>query len=219
MNLRKWFRCTLKMREACCVISDRLGWRHSFIEGRPLDAEGKPIPWYTYPAIEFIRSLILDDCRVFEYGSGNSSAFWASRVSEVTAVENDPQWANEVRSMNIANLTVITSEDKSTYTQAPLSTAKKFDIVIIDGRYRKDCAEVATNVISNEGMIIFDNADWYPDACEFIRSRGWFQVDFSGLGPINPYAWTTSIFIKADIKIKHVSKFSPIGGNPAGLST
>lgn len=216
MNLRKWLRYTLIMRETWGVISDKLGWKRSFLEGRPLDARGEPIPWYTYPAIEFIRSLNLDECRVFEYGSGNSSAFWASRAKEVIAVENDPQWANEVRSMNIANLTIITLEDKYEYIQTPLSTNKIFDIVIIDGRYRKDCAEVAANITSNEGMIIFDNADWYPEACELIRSRGWFQVDFSGLGPINPYAWTTSIFIKFNTKIKHVSKFSPAGGNPAG---
>lgn len=216
MNFRKWVRYILKMREAWGIISDALGWKRSFNEGRPLDGDGLPIPWYTYPAIEFIRALQLSECRIFEYGSGNSSAFWASRAKQVVAVENDSVWADEVRAMNIKNLTVITSESQADYVKAPLAIMESFDVVIIDGRYRKDCADVAAGIVGDDGMIIFDNADWYPEACELIRSKGWFQIDFSGLGPINPYAWTTSIFVKSSIKIKHSPKFSPIGGNPAG---
>jgi hypothetical protein len=218
MKLRQWVRYQRKMIETRKIISEKLGWKRSFIEGRPLDSEGKPIPWYTYPAIEFISALQLSECQVFEYGSGNSSAFWAARVKQVTSVENDPVWANEVRGKKIPNLTVITSESRLDYVEAPLKTGTCFDIVIIDGRHRKDCAKIALDIVDECGMIIFDNADWYPGACELIRSKGWFQIDFSGLGPINSYTWTTCIFIKSNSKINHASKFNPIGGNPEGAA-
>ncbi len=212
MNLRKWVRYTLKAIEAWQLTADTYGWKRSLSEGRPLDGEGRPIPWYTYPAIEFIRTLQLDDSRVFEYGSGNSSFFWAQRVKQVIAVENNPVWAGEVRLKMVKNLTLITAEEKDAYVQAPLSVGGMFDIVVIDGRYRRECAVVATEAVGDHGMIIFDNADWYPDACSFIRSRGWFQIDFSGMGPINPYAWTTAVFIKSRLSFERSSSYALIGG-------
>lgn len=35
-----------------------------------IDREGNPIPWYTYPAIEFLNSLDFSNKSVFEYGGG-----------------------------------------------------------------------------------------------------------------------------------------------------
>lgn len=216
MSLRNWVRYVLKAHETWKVIAELLGWSRSFIEGRPLDRQGNPIPWYTYPAIEFLRNLQLDSCRVFEYGAGNSSLFWAQRVKQVVAVENDPSWADEVRARNVSNLMVITAVDKEDYVKTPVAVGGVFDILIVDGRYRTDCAAIAVDLVTDQGMIIFDNADWYPDACKLIRSKGWFQIDFSGLGPINPYAWTTSVFVKSNVKILHVPLFNPTGGNPEG---
>lgn len=213
MKLRKWARYALKAREAWKIIADLFGWKRSFNEGRPLDGEGRPIPWYTYPAIEFIRTLRLDGCRVFEYGSGNSSFFWAQRVMQVIAVESNPVWADEVRSKKVENLTLITLEKKDDYVKAPLSAGGQFDIVVVDGRYRRECAVVAADIVNDQGMIIFDNADWYPDACSLIRSRGWLQIDFSGLGPIAPFPWTTSVFIKSRMSFERNSSYALIGAS------
>jgi hypothetical protein len=218
MNFRTKIRYLLKAREAWKIIADLLGWKQSFQKGRPIDGNGKAIPWYTYPAIEFIRGLRLNECRVFEYGSGNSSVFWAQRVNQIFAVENDPTWADEVRSQNIKNLHVITSTDRDDYVKTPFSLGGNFDIVIIDGRYRKDCVYTAIDVVGDDGMIIFDNADWYPEACKLIRLKGWYQIDFSGLGPINPYAWTTAVFIKSSNKFGRDSSFKPSGVNLDGIT-
>lgn len=216
MGVRAWVRYLRKSRETWSVVSEVMGWGKSFKNFRPLDRNGDPIPWYTYPAIEFVRGLKLDDCKVFEYGSGNSSIFWAGRVGEIIAVENDPAWADEVRARGVKNLRVITSKVREEYINLPLAFGGGFDIVIIDGRYRKECAEIAVGVVNNNGMIIFDNADWYPEACGIIRSNGWFQICFSGLGPINSYAWTTAVFIKSSNKFPLNQDFRPLGGNPDG---
>lgn len=41
-----------------------------------VDKDGNPIPWYTYPAIEFLNSLDFSSKNVFEYGTGNSTLWW-----------------------------------------------------------------------------------------------------------------------------------------------
>lgn len=218
MSIRKWVRQLKKAHETWSIVSDQLGWKNSFLQGRPVDGSGQPIPWYTYPAIEFLRSLDLASSRVFEYGCGNSSIFWASRAKEVFAVENDVQWANTVRALAVPHLTILEATDKRPYVDAPLAVGGEFDIVIVDGRHRRACAAVACRIVSERGMIIFDNADWYPDACADIRALGWFQIDFSGLGPINPYAWTTAAFVKSPVQFPHNGAISPTGGNAAGAA-
>lgn len=210
------YRYVRKAQEAWAVIGTELGWKRSFLSGRPVDGSGEPIPWYTYPAIEFLKSLDLSNSRVFEYGCGNSSIFWAQRASAVFAVENDAEWAHIVRNLNVPRLTIVDAVDREVYISAAETVGGNFDVVIVDGRFRRACVQVASKVVQQAGMIIFDNADWYPDACADLRGQGWFQIDFSGLGPINPYAWTTAVFLKTPAAFQRLPDVSPVGGNPQG---
>ena len=34
------------------------GWINSVLKGRPLDGHNNPIPWFTYPAIDFLESIL-----------------------------------------------------------------------------------------------------------------------------------------------------------------
>jgi hypothetical protein len=55
-------------------------------------------PWYTPKAIRFLQKKITKINRVFEYGCGNSSLWFAERVEEYTAVEHDQTWFTNVTS-------------------------------------------------------------------------------------------------------------------------
>jgi hypothetical protein len=68
------------------------GWFTSLRLGRSVDAAGNPLPWITYPAIEMLKRIDTRDARVFEYGAGNSSIWWAARAREVVSVEYDADW-------------------------------------------------------------------------------------------------------------------------------
>ncbi len=56
------------------------------------DSAGAPIPWYTYPAIEYLMHLDLSDMSVFEFGSGKSTIWWAGNALKVHSVEDDSTW-------------------------------------------------------------------------------------------------------------------------------
>jgi hypothetical protein len=49
-------------------------------------------PFYTPKAIKRIESLINKDSRVFEWGSGVSTIWWAEHVNELISVEHDKEW-------------------------------------------------------------------------------------------------------------------------------
>jgi hypothetical protein len=49
-------------------------------------------PWLTFAATRFLESQLHREHRVFEWGGGGSTLFFASRVREVVTVENDGDW-------------------------------------------------------------------------------------------------------------------------------
>src|SRR5271170_976341 len=75
-----------------------LGWLKSIELGQCCNDDG-PIPWLTYPATRFLESIVKPNWRVFEFGCGSSSLWWASRVREVLSVEHDDEWATKIRAL------------------------------------------------------------------------------------------------------------------------
>jgi hypothetical protein len=55
-------------------------------------------PFYTPRAIHRLQSLISKQSRVFEWGSGASTLWYAARVGELVSVEHDPAWYERGRS-------------------------------------------------------------------------------------------------------------------------
>jgi hypothetical protein len=53
-------------------------------------------PWYTPKANQFLEKKIKNINRIFEFGSGNSSIWFAERTKEYIAVENDSSWYTQV---------------------------------------------------------------------------------------------------------------------------
>ena len=88
------------------------------------------------------------------------------------------------------------SSDK--YSNEILTTDKKFDIIVIDGRERIKCTKNAVNAIKEEGIIIFDNSDVpsYKIALDFLKDNGFKELEFRGMGPCSSIIWSTSIFYR-----------------------
>ena len=71
-----------------------------------------------------------------------------------------------------------------------------FDIVVVDGMARTPSTWAAIRHFTGRGFIVFDNADrdTYAPAYCMLADAGYRRIDFSGLGAVNPYGWTTAIF-------------------------
>jgi hypothetical protein len=179
----------------------------------PVAADGSPLPWYTYPAIEYCNQLDASGLNLFECGSGNSSLYWAHKGANVWCVENDPAWHETMKSKSAQLRGISLRTTSEAYASAIAEVGQQFDIVIIDGMWRNECAAKALAYVRKEGFIILDNSDWYQDVAKFLRSNGFFQIDFNGFGPVNNYCWTTSIFLP--LKSPYGERFrqpQPIGG-------
>ena len=60
----------------------------------PIDDEQ---PWIAFAAIRFLEKILRKDMRVYEYGSGGSTLFFAARVQEVISAEHDKDWHAKVQ--------------------------------------------------------------------------------------------------------------------------
>lgn len=168
-----------------------------------IDANGRPIPWYTYPAKEFLDQFDFSALRVFEFGCGNSSLWWAERVQKVVSVESSLEWRNTVAKSAKPNMEILLCETKAKYLQSLEELDEIFDIIIIDGLYRYDCIKPTIKKFSGNGLIIVDNADWHPDLLAELRQKlDLIQVDFAGFGPINNYTWVTTVLISRNFRFK-----------------
>lgn len=56
------------------------------------------IPWMPFQAREYVEKRLDSTARVFEYGSGGSTLYWARRVASITSVEHDADWYETVSS-------------------------------------------------------------------------------------------------------------------------
>ena len=94
------------------------GWLNSLLQGMPVDALGGPVPWFTYPAIDFLDRVDTKDFTVFEWGGGNSTLWWAKRVRSVRAVDHDTKWYEIVRKGMPANAKIELQTARDAYVAA-----------------------------------------------------------------------------------------------------
>lgn len=187
------------------IVLDRYGLRRSLAEGRCVDAEGQPIPWLRYPAIEFLDALDFSACRVFEYGSGASTLWWARRAARVDSVEADRGWYERTAARLPANGTVRHAPDVQSYVAEIRRAGVSYHVIVVDGtneeRGRYRCAEAALDMLAPGGMIILDDADFLPEASALLRAADLIEVPFFGLAPLNAAAGCTSVFLRRDFAI------------------
>ncbi len=188
------------------------GRRH---QGLCLDGQGHPIPWITYPCLEFLSRLDFSACSIFEYGSGSSTLWWAARAQNVRSVERETDWYQLIKPRLPSNAQLELCADETRYADTILATGTQFDVVVIDGAVRFPCAQALLPALKSTGIIILDNTEWYPNLAGFLREKGFFQLDFCGFGPINAFTSCTSVFFRDPALLANrleKKEWTPIGG-------
>lgn len=175
----------------------QLGWfevdlKHLRISGH------RPIPWMVYGAIDFIDQTISPELRVLELGGGSSTLFWLSRGNKVTTVESSLPWLEVIkRQTDDYPNHVLFHIDPITSRALSMHLKSKFDVIVNDfsGGDRASIARWLLEHIEEDGWIIWDNSEREECASAIaeLHREGFGELKFFGLGPINPYAWQTSI--------------------------
>lgn len=201
------------------VLLFQLGMLRAF-RTRRIEWEGKPgnwVPWFTYSSLEYLMQFDLRDKTVFEFGAGHSTLFWGNQCKFARSVEADAQWHAWVQAKCPPNVDCIHRAGPQDYAKAILIEDRQFDIIVIDGHWRMECAQAAVGRLAPGGMIVLDNSNWIPEVAEFLRGLDLIQVDFSDFCPDSPHRTTTSLFLSRDFRFPTRSLAQPappVGGLP-----
>lgn len=204
------------------ILSHKYGQYNTIKLWSCVDANMNPIPWYTYPAIEYLNNIDFSQKIIFEYGCGNSSLYWGKRAKLVVSVEHDRDWYEKIIAKMEKNQVLLLKDKSSEYENAinlPLEgkckQAIRYDLIVLDGIRRKECARVIKNNLnmeSDEGcMVILDNSDWHKNTAKYLRDElDLIQFDFHGFSPINAYTLTTSVFVSRNYSFKPIGDVQPV---------
>jgi hypothetical protein len=160
--------------------------------------------------IEFLGTLDLNGKTVFEFGAGGSTLYWSKRGATVTSVELNGDWYEELQKLVPHSVTLKHEPDGHAYAAA--CDGSKYDVILIDGAERFRCAESSLRSIAPGGMIILDNAEWYPRTADLLRKANFIEIPFSGFGPINAFTSTTTAFLDRAFHFPSKERTPPIGG-------
>lgn len=178
-----------------------IGWFKAFDSQQAVDAQNNPIPWVTYSFIDFIKPRLHKSLTIFEYGSGNSTLFYAKNVLKVVSVEHDAEWYEKIVKEKAPNAEMIFCklDTDGAYSQKAVSLNQKFDMIIVDGRDRVNCCKHAVNALSETGVIVLDDSERisYDAARQLLKKEGFKELSFSGISPGLFYEKATSVFYKS----------------------
>lgn len=176
------------------------GYLKSLEQLTPVDADGAPLPFLNYSVIELLKNRLAGDLDVFEFGSGYSTLFFARLVRTVTSVEHDLDWLERVKLLarDQGNVELIPRSLDGGYPAAVSSTGRKYDLILVDGRMRNECAEESVKCLAQGGVILWDDSsrERYAQGIAGLQAAGYRRLPISGLKPAGFGADETSIFYK-----------------------
>jgi predicted O-methyltransferase YrrM len=150
-------------------------------------------PWWPVPAVRYLQGQLPERARVFEWGSGSSTIWFVRRDADIVAIESESEWHHRVsQQARGARVRLIEGTESGRvrsepelrdrgkhffddYVEAidefPDST---FDVIVIDGIARCECAKRAAAKVRPHGLVVLDDTNWgdlFAPAFEYFP--GW----------------------------------------------
>ncbi|NNC54896.1 MAG: FkbM family methyltransferase, partial [Pseudomonadales bacterium] len=175
------------------------GYFKSVALKKPCLRDGSPIPWMNYCAIHFLDERLQPDQQMFEFGSGNSTRWFAERVAQVTSVENNQQWYDYVKDTLPANVELkFQPSGVPEYANAVAASHTAYDVVVVDADERVACMLNAAGFLSARGVIVLDDAqrEIYREGIEGLLEKGFRKLDLRGLKAGGIKFYSTMIFYR-----------------------
>jgi len=190
----------------------RSGHFQSSLREKAVTSGGDVLPWFTYPAIDFLLTRDFSDCSILEFGGGQSTKFWDDRSRKTTTFELDDDWIDYIRGMVSDRVTLIKAPEDHATQSAFVSErleamGETFDVIIVDGLHRAEMFRLAAPYLKDTGLIICDNAEGYGFHAAWQDFPDLMRVDFYGHCPGVYHPHLTTIHFSADCA--HLSAATP----------
>ncbi|WP_096175574.1 class I SAM-dependent methyltransferase [Cohaesibacter sp. ES.047] len=174
----------------------KCGYWRSLLTGRSIDQDGNPIPWMNYAMVGFLKERLSSNMTMFEYGSGYSSLFFASYCRSVLSLEHNRDFYElfhgQARANNDIRLVGDSIEDYCGFIKEGDTL---YDVIVIDGLHRNECAKQCLDNLTPNGVILFDDINEYAwdEGIRHLKEIGFKQLTMGGLKPQSYAGASTSV--------------------------
>lgn len=145
-----------------------------------------PEPWMHKTIIELLDTLVTEDMSILEFGSGRSTLFLAQRCRNIVSVEHCKEWFDNIsrtlKELELSDRVTYILKDIDYVSKPPIDdrlydcdsleellgetlSSKKYDIIIVDGIHRVNCAKHSFPNLKKGGMFILDDSDRIDNPC------------------------------------------------------
>jgi len=118
-------------------------------------------PWMADNEIKIMASLFETQRprRVLEWGAGGATLYWPQRydfIEEWIAIEHDEEFAEAVLAEADSKVGVLQLDAPQYYEWA--RRIGQFNMIIVDGRHRVECLEVAREILAERGIVVLHDS-------------------------------------------------------------
>lgn len=149
---------------------------------------GLIMPWYTLPALEWLKKQNISEWKVFEFGCGYSSIWWRLNCKFLYSIDHADNWAKAI-GIEVLQVAKI---DYASWIE-PLKI--KWDCIVIDGIQREKCLQYSIDKIESGKFILIDNwdsEDFNPTLVQHLIKDWPIQI----FKQPNHRTWQTAILTK-----------------------
>lgn len=125
------------------------------------------LPWMDKKEIDVIEKYLKDNTIMLEWGAGGSTTYFSKRVKKLCSIEHNESFYNEINNLNLKNVNLLFCppnkivpqaesdfESYKDYIECATKFGEKFDVILIDGRARLECAKFAINLLNDNGIVL-----------------------------------------------------------------
>lgn len=165
-------------------------------------------PWIVPESLGHLKTILRPDWKIFEWGAGGSTIFWARNCQLVVSIEHNIEWIQRVHKMIhdqeapkhkiILQYQPGADDHFAAYARA-ITPYQQFDLIYIDGEAssRGHCLNFALPHVKSGGYLLLDNSDWLKrDLGDQWERTDYVAKDLKWVGQPGTFNWWTSIVRK-----------------------
>ena len=163
-------------------------------EGQMITVNSNPMPLLTNTFLNWFETQSWSDCNLLELGSGGSTLYFSKFFRSVTSYETNLEWYDFLIQKVPSSVNLYQTD--SIHSSLQKINIDDFDVILIDcGENRAKLSQILANK-NYKGIIFHDNAEWYRNSINILRSVGYYEVPFFGIKPVDDHVASTSLLIK-----------------------
>lgn len=147
-------------------------------------------PYYVPEVVKLLDKFLEGrNAKVFEWGSGISTIWYAKRVESLIAIEHNEEWLYRIKNwletedLNNVKLKYLPPQGNSFQEYSQIIAEyedESFDVIAVDGRSRVECAKQAIKKVAIGGYLILDDSHRakYQPIFDMLTEYEYTQYDF-----------------------------------------